>query len=140
MAVCGAAGEQVIRQAQRPRRVRCATKSGDACGQALADSAERGETPNSDSAADLRDYVQHSLDNSSALNSLLESAVGYSPTIYEITISDQNGIVLVSSDATLRGRPIGRGPTASLLVRASFSQQLRILYGPPRVYRGLAAL
>ncbi len=70
-----------------------------ASGQALADSAERGETLNSDSVADLREYVQHSLDNSSALNSLLESAIGYAPTIYEITITDQSGKALVSSDA-----------------------------------------
>ncbi len=106
-----------------------------ASGQALADSAERGETLNSDSAADLREYVQHSLDNSSALNSLLESAIGYAPTIYEITITDQFGKALVSSDSKLRGRPIPVYPTASLLVRASFIQQLRILYGPPRVYQ-----
>ena len=106
-----------------------------ASGQALADSAERGETLKSDSGADLREYVQHSLDNSSALNSLLESAIGYAPTIYEITITDQSGKALVSSDASRRGRPIGINPNASLLVRASFIQQLRILYGPPRVYQ-----
>jgi PAS domain S-box-containing protein len=106
-----------------------------ASGQALADSAERGETLNSDSVADLREYVQHSLDNSSALNSLLESAIGYAPTIYEITITDQSGKALVSSDASRRGRPIGINPNASLLARASFIQQLRILYGPPRVYQ-----
>jgi signal transduction histidine kinase/HAMP domain-containing protein len=106
-----------------------------ASGQALADSAERGETLNSDSVADLREYVQHSLDNSSALNSLLESAIGYAPTIYEITITDQSGKTLVSSDASRRGRPIAIYPNASLLVRASFIQQLRILYGPPKVYQ-----
>jgi signal transduction histidine kinase len=106
-----------------------------ASGQALADSAEHGATLNSDSAADLREYVQHSLDNSSSLNSLLESAIGYAPTIYEITLTDQSGKALVSSDAKLRGRPIPVYPNASLLVRASFIQQLRILYGPPRVYQ-----
>jgi PAS domain S-box-containing protein len=106
-----------------------------ASAQALADSAERGETLNSDSSADLREYVQHSLDNSSALNSLLESAIGYAPTIYEITITDQSGKALVSSDAKQRSRPIPVYPNASLLVRASFLQQLRILYGPPRIYQ-----
>ena len=106
-----------------------------ASAQALADSAERGETLNSDSAADLREYVQHSLDNSSALNSLLESAIGYAPTIYEITITDQSGKALVSSDAKQRRRPIPIYPSTALLVRASFIQQLRILYGPPRIYQ-----
>src|ERR1700722_18777583 len=105
-----------------------------ASAQALADSAERGETLNSDSSADLREYVQHSLDNSSALNSLLESAIGYAPTIYEITITDQSGKGQVASVPKLRRRPIPGYPNASLLARASFLQQLRILYGPPRIY------
>lgn len=106
-----------------------------ASAQALADSAERGETLNSESPSDLRKYVQHSLDNSSGLNALLESAVGYSLNVYEITIVDQSGQAMVSSDASLRGRRVGTKPDASLLVREKFLNQLRILYGPPRVYQ-----
>jgi signal transduction histidine kinase len=106
----------------------------DACRQALADSAEHGEAPNSDSPADIRAYVQNSLDNSSALNTLMESAMAYGPTIYEITISDQKSKTLVSSDATMRGQQVVRRPNVSLLVRANFLEQLQILLGPPRVY------
>ncbi len=105
-----------------------------ACGQALADSAEQGEAPASDTPKDIRAYVQSSLDNSSALNSLLESAVGYSPTIYEISISDQDGRVLVSTDSHMRGQRVAHRPNASILSHASFPEQLRILYGHPRVY------
>jgi signal transduction histidine kinase len=123
----------VIRQANE-RAGFVAQQVFDGCRQALADSAEHGEAPNSDSAADLRLYVQNSLDNSSALNTLLESAVGYSPTIYEITISDQKGKILVSSDATMRGDDVVKRPNVSLLVHANFLEQLQILYGPPRVY------
>jgi signal transduction histidine kinase len=123
----------VIRQANE-RAGFVAQQVFDGCRQALADSAEHGEAPNSDSAADLRAYVQNSLDNSSALNTLLESAVGYSPTIYEITISDQKGKILVSSDATMRGDDVVKRPNVSLLVHANFLEQLQILYGPPRVY------
>src|SRR5580658_5787449 len=130
----GRLANQVIRDISEPATF-VANQVLGASGQALADSAEHGATLNSDSAADLREYVQHSLDNSSALNSLLESAIGYAPTIYEITITDQSGKALVSSDAKLRGRPIPVYPNASLLVRSSFIQQLRILYGPPRVYQ-----
>ncbi|MFZ0035837.1 MAG: ATP-binding protein [Candidatus Acidiferrales bacterium] len=123
----------VIRQANE-RAGFVAQQVFDACRQALANSAEHGEAPNSDSPADMRDYVQNSLDNSSALNTLLESAVGYSPTIYEITISDQKGKILVSSDASMRGDEVVRRPNVSLLVHSNFLQQLQILYGPPRVY------
>src|SRR4029077_8384118 len=98
------------------------------------DSAERGESPASPSSDDLRRYVMRSFDNSSTLNSLIESAVGYSPTIYEVTISDRNGIVLVSSDASLRGQKVANRPSVSSFVRTGFFEQLRTLYGPPQVY------
>ena len=71
-----------------------------ACGNALKEAAERGEAPASDQPADMRDYVQRAFDNSTTLNSLIESDVGISPTIYEITISDADARVLVSSDAS----------------------------------------
>ena len=53
-------------------------------------------------------------DNSSTLNSLIESDVGISPTIYEITISDQNGIVLLSSDSSLRDEKVAARPPDQL--------------------------
>ncbi len=105
-----------------------------ACKQALADSAEHGDAPASDSPADIRAYVQNSLDNSSSLNAVMESALGYSRIIYEITVSDQKGIVLVASDATMRGQQVVRRPNVSTLAHANFLQKLQILYGPPRVY------
>jgi len=106
----------------------------DACGSALKDAAERGESPASFEADDMREYVRKSFDNSSTLNSLIESDVGISPTIYEITISDANGTVLVSSDASQRDKKVARRPPVSSLVRAGFFQQLRELYGPPQTY------
>src|ERR1700689_5021575 len=105
-----------------------------ACQNSMTDAAARGEPPASSSPADLRAYVQRALDNSSTLNSVMESAIGYSPTIYEITISDLDGIVLVSSDPSVRGEKIAQRPPVDSLVRGGFFQQLRTLYGPPLVY------
>src|SRR5579862_7391632 len=68
---------------------------------ALSDSAKAGETPASSSTNDLRAYVQKSLDESAALTSSIEAEVGYSRLIYEVSISDVSGTVLVSSDASL---------------------------------------
>jgi len=101
---------------------------------AFADAAEHGASPVSDSTADIRLYVQNTLDSSSTLNSLIESAVGYSPTIYDITVSDKEDIVLVSSDASLRGQKLAKRPSVTVLDRAGFLQQLRILYGPPQTF------
>jgi PAS domain S-box-containing protein len=101
---------------------------------ALADAAERGDLPASNKPEDMREYVQRAFDNSSTLNSDIESAVGYSPTIYEISITDLNGIVLVSSDASLRGQQIAKRPSVDSLVHAGFVQELRTLYSPQQVY------
>src|SRR5271170_3837802 len=105
-----------------------------ACKNSLTDAAARGDAPASNSPKDLRAYVQRALDNSNTLNSVMESAIGYSPTIYEITISDRDGIVLVSSDAALRGEKIAQRPQVNAIVRGGFFEQIRTLYGPPQVY------
>ncbi len=105
-----------------------------ACQNALADAAEIGHSPRSPDPDDIRSYVTSTLDNSSPLNSLIESAVGYSPTIYEITISDKDRTVLVSSDASQRGQKSPLRPSVDSIVHAGFIRQLRILYGPPQTY------
>jgi PAS domain S-box-containing protein len=105
-----------------------------ACGDALKDANERGESPASLDPVDLRRYVRHAFDNSSTLNSLIESDVGISPTIYEITITDANATVLVSSDASLRDLKVAGRPPLSSLVRTGVFQQMRLLYGPPQTY------
>jgi PAS domain S-box-containing protein len=105
-----------------------------ACKNSLTDAAARGDAPATDSPADRRAYVQRALDDSNTLNSVMESAIGYSPTIYEITISDRDGIVLVSSDAALRGEKIAQRPAVDTIARGGFFEQVRTLYGPPQVY------
>ncbi|HYL68732.1 MAG TPA: ATP-binding protein [Candidatus Limnocylindria bacterium] len=127
---------QVLRQAE-DRAEFVAQQVKDACNQALRDAAQRDETPASASAEDLRTYVQRAFDNSSTLNTLIESAVGISRTIYEITISDKDGIVLVSSDASLRGQKVASRPPVNSLVSARIFEQLRALYGPPQTYEFL---
>jgi signal transduction histidine kinase/type II secretory pathway pseudopilin PulG len=105
-----------------------------ACDNALKEAAERGEAPASLDAGDLRAYVRRAFDDSSPLNSLIESDVGISPTIYEISITDANGTVLVSSDAAKRDEKVARRPPINSLVHAGFFEQLRQLYGPPQIY------
>ena len=103
-----------------------------ACGSALNDAAERGDTPASRSPQDMRDYAQHAFDSSSALNSLIASDIGYTSTIYDILITDHDGVVLTSSDPSIRGQKMPTRPPLDSLVRAGFFQKLRTLYGPPQ--------
>jgi signal transduction histidine kinase len=101
---------------------------------ALSDSAREGKSPDSESSEDMRAYVQTSLDDSDSLKSSIDAEVGYSPLIYEVSISDTDGNVLISSDASLPGKPSPARTDLRQLVRSGFSGQLRALFGPPRAY------
>ena len=97
----------------------------------------RAESPASNSPEDLRAYVQQAFDESAPLSSSIDAEVGYSPLIYEVSISDVNGTVLVSSDKSLPGnadRPPGR--TSRNWFPSGFTQPAQGLrsYGPPRTY------
>jgi PAS domain S-box-containing protein len=102
---------------------------------ALVDSAEQGNTPLSDSPEDIRNYVRGSLDQNPALASLIDAEVGYSSLVYEVTIVDHSGTALISSDASLRDRPVLPRTPLDQLASSSFIEQLRVLFGPPRAYQ-----
>jgi signal transduction histidine kinase len=101
---------------------------------ALADAAHSGEAPASNSPEDLRAYVQKALDENAALTSLIDAEVGYSFLVYEVSISDINGTVLISSDASLPGKQSETKANLTQLASSSFLDQLRAIYGPPRAY------
>ncbi|MGH9776415.1 MAG: sensor histidine kinase [Candidatus Acidiferrales bacterium] len=102
--------------------------------QALVDAANRGDHPDSASATDIREYVRKTLFESSDLQSEVQSVIGYSPSIYEITIADSGGVAMVSSDASLPGRLLPRRTGLDTLARASFLTQMSVLFGPRQVY------
>lgn len=102
--------------------------------EALREAADRGATPSSSSPPDVHDYVQQTLNKNPGLAALIESDMSFSASIYEITITDNSGNALVSSDPSLPTKTISPRPNLSELVHAPFAQQIRILEGPPRVY------
>src|SRR5580704_17627758 len=53
---------------------------------ALVAAAKSGASPKSDSAEDLRAYVQQAFDDSEPLNAAIDAEVGYSPLIYEVSV------------------------------------------------------
>src|SRR5579863_285998 len=101
---------------------------------ALVDAAKAGGAPASDSVADLRAYVQQAFDDSAPLASSIDSEVGYSPLIYEISVTGVDGTVLVSSDKSLPGKSAAARTNLAQLVSSGFLDQLSVLYGPPRTY------
>lgn len=102
--------------------------------QALNVAADQGQSPASDSPEDLREFVRKTLDENAGLSSQIEAAVGFSPTIYEVTMVDRAGTALISSDSSIIGRPMERRTNLEVLVNGSFLEQLRALFGPQSVY------
>ena len=74
------------------------------------------------------------LRNDPGLNTLLESIVGYSHTIYDAAITDVNGRAMVHTTPSLIGRQIERREDFRQVLQGSFLRQLEVVYGTPRVY------
>src|ERR1035441_5164615 len=88
----------------------------------------------------LRRFVQERLSSDAGLASLMESAVGYSPTLYYVTITDTALVILVHNDPGKVGYPLLPAPRYTQLLQAGPLQQLRVVYGPPRVYEVILPL
>jgi len=84
----------------------------------------------------LKDLLQ----TDSAVNSLLESWIGTSTFISDIAITDTGGQVLAHSDQSFIGKIIERREDFSDLVNAGVWKQLRIIFGPYRVYEYRAGI
>jgi signal transduction histidine kinase len=129
---------QVIRQAD-DRAVTFSQQVLSQANSALIEAAKSGEAPASSSPEDLRDYVQKSLNQNAAFTALIASEMAFSSQFYEVSITDSNGTVLVSSTASAPGKQSPPRPDLAQLVSSSFLRQLRAIYlelqhGPPRVY------
>jgi signal transduction histidine kinase len=82
----------------------------------------------------LRGFVQAQLAADAGLTSLLESAVGYSPSIYYAAITDIRHQVMVHNDPGEIGQVMAPAVPFEELLHAGLLKQLRVIYGPSRVY------
>ncbi len=82
----------------------------------------------------LRAAVASALRNDAALNALLNSVISYSPTVFDISIADQNGRVYLSTDPILQDQFVPQRVAYASLRKASLVQILEVVFGPPRVY------
>jgi PAS domain S-box-containing protein len=82
----------------------------------------------------LRTAVEDTLQTDQGLNSLLQSIVGYSPTIYDVAIVDPNGRALLHTDADQQGKIIPAREDFTRVRDGGFRRQLEVVYGAPRVY------
>src|SRR5205814_1172505 len=123
--------EHVLRETNK-RTVELAGDSFEWVQRALADASSHGWRPESNSAEDIHDYVRYALQSSEGLQAQLKAAIG-SPAIYEVTIIDRDGIVLVSSDKSEEGKfHLGRSAISDLMQRG-FLHKVTVLRGKPRI-------
>src|SRR5580704_6707967 len=105
----------------------------DSARRALEDAKAQGLRPASDDEQGTHEYVAKAFEMSDGLTSRLQSATD-SSSIYEVSIVDHDGVVLVSSDPTLQGKGEPRRAPLQQLVQSSFVRQVRILSARAGVY------
>ena len=77
----------------------------------------------------LQEAIEESLQTDGALNSLLQSIVGYAPTIYDVAITDNNGKVMVHTDANMINRKAPVREDFGKIRSGRSSAQLAAIYG-----------
>jgi len=105
----------------------------DSASHAENDAKAMGMLPASEDPQEIHDYVRKVFETSDALNARLSGAAEL-PSIYEVSIVDRDGMVLVSSDTSENGKIVGRRPPLSRLVQSPVVRQVSILLGQPQVY------
>jgi PAS domain S-box-containing protein len=101
---------------------------------AISDAKAMGVLPASRDPQEIHDYVRHTFESNDGLRSQLDAAIGTVPYIYEVSITDHQGMVLVSSDPNQQGNYVPRRTPLAQLVQRNFIRQLNMLYGPARIY------
>ena len=125
--------EQVLQQTDK-RTLEIAIQVFEQARRALAEAAERGLRPASNNPADINDYVEKAFAMSEGLNAQLKAAKLDTQSIYEVSITNNEGKVLISTDESLRGKSLARRTNISQLTRRGYLHQATVLAGPPRVY------
>jgi len=93
---------------------------------ALTEAKQRGLRPDSDTPQEIHDYVRHAFEISEGLKTQLQAAKD-NLLIYEVSITDTNGLVLASSDQSLPGAFLARRTPISQLEARNFVHKAGVL-------------
>src|ERR1051326_3894566 len=83
----------------------------------------------SDDPAEVDALVEDALETDPGVNSLIESIVGYSPTIYDVAITDTKGRALLHSDAHAIGQVMPARAEFLSIRNGGLRKQLEVIYG-----------
>jgi PAS domain S-box-containing protein len=124
--------EQVLQQIDK-RATEIAHQVFDQASRSMADAANEGLRPSSNDPEDLHDYVRHAFEIDEGLRAQLKAAKD-TPAVYEVSITDTDGLVLVSTDEFLPGKILPHRLPLSQLTRSSTIHQVKVLAGPSKIY------
>ena len=82
----------------------------------------------------VRSTIAYYLSTDYNLNLMFESLVSAFRYVYDVSIVDATGKVIMHTDPELVGKQVAERPDFQMLRRAGFRRQLRMLYNPPTVY------
>jgi signal transduction histidine kinase len=83
---------------------------------------------------EVRAFLQVRLSQDKGLMSLMQSAVGYYPSIDYVALTGPNRIILADYDSSQVGKQMPPVPSLSDLLHAGLIQELESIYGPPQDY------
>src|SRR5215472_12927441 len=93
---------------------------------AMTEAKRAGLRPESDDPRDIHDYVRRAFEISEGLQTQFKAAKD-NALIYEVSITDMDGMVLASSDPNLPGATLARRTNISQLEGRSFLHQVGVL-------------
>ncbi len=94
----------------------------------------RGRRVQANDPKSLRAIVAAALRSDSSLKALMNSAISYSPTVFDVAIADSEGRALLSTDPTNLDHLLPHRQEYEELQSGGLLKLLEIVFGPPRVY------
>jgi PAS domain S-box-containing protein len=82
----------------------------------------------------VRAAAAQALRSDPALTALMDSAIRYSPTVFDVSIADSEGRALLSTDPTNVDHLLPHRQEYEELESGGLLRQLEVVFGPPRVY------
>jgi signal transduction histidine kinase len=82
----------------------------------------------------LREAIEESLQTDAALNTVMQSTVGYLPTIYDVAVTDAADNAIVHTDGKMIGKKMPPREELSVIRAGGFWKQVQAIFGEPKVY------
>src|SRR4029077_90561 len=121
----GVFAAQLLDQLLQATRVRASDLANQVFFQAqraLKDAEKQGLRPSADSPQEIHDFVRHAFEIDEGLHTQFKAAKE-NALIYEVSITDQDGRAMVSTDENLPGKLLPKRAPLSQLVQRNFLHQ-----------------